>query len=75
MVDVRFAGEYKNLFWALSVQNVFNQHVFRLWPRQQLFGQPVFSLYPLPGRTFKFKLGGTFRIVREDIGPMVIARR
>ncbi len=59
-VDVRFAGEYQNLFWALSVQNVFNRLYFDYGLDNSFPGNTFFSLYPLPGRTFKFKLGAYF---------------
>ena len=60
MVDVRFGGEYQNLFWAVSVQNLFNRLYFDYGLDNSFPGNTFFSLYPLPGRTFLFKLGARF---------------
>ena len=60
VVDVRFGGEYENLFWALSVQNVFNRLYFDYGLDNSFPGNTFFSIYPLPGRTFQFKLGARF---------------
>ena len=61
MVDVRFGGEYDRYFWALSVQNVFNKLYFDYGLDQSGFpATQFFSIYPLPGRTFKFKVGAHF---------------
>ena len=60
VVDVRFAGEVKNLFWAINVQNLFNKQYFDYGLDTSGFGVQSFSVYPLPGRVIQFKLGARF---------------
>ncbi len=58
-VDVRLGGEFKNLFWSLSVQNLFNVLYFdNAVASSATFGR--YNAYPLAGRTFMAKAGATF---------------
>lgn len=58
-VDIRLGGETKNLFWSISVQNLFNVLYFDYAVASSAtFGR--YNAYPLPGRTFLAKAGVTF---------------
>jgi iron complex outermembrane receptor protein len=57
--DIRIGGEYKNLFWSASVQNVFNVLYFDYAVASSAtFGR--YNAYPLPGRTYMVKAGATY---------------
>jgi iron complex outermembrane receptor protein len=57
--DVRLGGEYKNLFWSVSVQNLFNVLYFDYAVASSAtLGR--YNAYPLPGRTYMVKAGATF---------------
>jgi iron complex outermembrane recepter protein len=57
--DLRLGGEYKNLFWSVSVQNLFNVLYFDYAVASSAtFGR--YNAYPLPGRTFLVKAGAKF---------------
>jgi iron complex outermembrane receptor protein len=60
VVDVRFAGEVENLFWAVNVQNLFDRQYFDYGLDTSFTGNQFFSVYPLPGRVIQFKLGARF---------------
>jgi iron complex outermembrane receptor protein len=58
-VDVRLGGQVQNLFWSVSVQNLFNVLYFDYAVASSAtFGR--YNAYPLPGRTFLVKAGVTF---------------
>jgi iron complex outermembrane receptor protein len=58
-VDVRLGGEYRNFFWAASVQNLFNILYFDYAVASSAtFGR--YNAYPLAGRTYMVKAGATF---------------
>jgi len=58
-VDVRLGGEWENLFWSVSVQNLFDKEYFDYAvASSSTFGR--YNAYPLPGRTFLVKAGATF---------------
>ncbi len=58
-VDVRLGGAVENLFWSVSVQNLFNVEYFDYAVASSAtFGR--YNAYPLPGRTFMAKAGATF---------------
>lgn len=58
-LDLRLGGQAKNLFWSVSVQNVFNVLYFDYAVASSAtFGR--YNAYPLPGRTFLVKGGVTF---------------
>jgi iron complex outermembrane receptor protein len=58
-VDLRLGGEMKNLFWSVSVQNLFNVLYFDYAVASSAtFGR--YNAYPLPGRTFMVKAGASF---------------
>ncbi len=58
-LDVRLGGEVENLFWSVSVQNLFNVQYFDYAVASSAtFGR--YNTYPLPGRTFMAKAGATF---------------
>ncbi|MFI4961074.1 MAG: TonB-dependent receptor [Hyphomicrobiales bacterium] len=57
--DVRLGGEMKNLFWSVSVQNLFNVLYFDYAVASSAtFGR--YNAYPLAGRTYMVKAGATF---------------
>ncbi len=61
-VDLRLGGERQNIFWALSVQNIFDVRYYEYAISSIDFftGLPAFgtySAYPLPGRTWMAKAG------------------
>lgn len=57
--DVRLGGEMKNLFWSLSVQNLFNVLYFDYAVASSAtYGR--YNAYPLAGRTYMVKVGATF---------------
>lgn len=60
VVDLRLGGEGERLFWALSVQNVFNQLYFDYGLDTSFPGNQFFSVYPLPGRTVLLRAGAKF---------------
>ena len=56
LVDVRLGGEYQNLFWSFSVQNIFDEQYFDYAVASPTtFG--TYNAYPQPGRTFLVRLG------------------
>lgn len=58
-VDVRLGGEYKNLFWSASVQNLFDVEYFDYAvASSSTYGR--YNAYPLPGRTYMVKAGMTY---------------
>lgn len=58
-VDLRLGGEMKNLFWSLSVQNLFNVLYFDYAVASSAtYGR--YNAYPLAGRTYMVKVGATF---------------
>jgi iron complex outermembrane receptor protein len=58
-LDIRLGGEAKNLFWSVSVQNLFDVLYFDYAVASSAtFGR--YNAYPLPGRTFLVKAGVTF---------------
>jgi iron complex outermembrane receptor protein len=62
LVDLRLGGEKQNIFWALSLQNVFDvrYYEYAISAIDFFTGLPSFgtySAYPLPGRTYLAKAG------------------
>lgn len=58
-LDVRLGGQAQNLFWSVTVQNLFNALYFDYAVASSAtFGR--YNAYPLPGRTFMVKAGATF---------------
>ena len=58
-LDLRLGGEMKNLFWSLSVQNLFNVLYFDYAVASSAtYGR--YNAYPLAGRTYMVKVGATF---------------
>jgi len=61
IVDLRLGGEYRNLFWSVAVQNVFDVHYFDYAVASS---DPTkvgtYNAYPLPGRTYMVRAGATF---------------
>ena len=58
-VDLRLGGEYQNLFWSASVQNLFDVLYFDYAVASSAtYGR--YNAYPLPGRTFMMKAGVTY---------------
>ena len=62
LVDLRVGGEYQNVFWSLSAQNLFDVHYFEYAISSLDFvtSLPVvgtYNAYPLPGRTLLAKAG------------------
>jgi iron complex outermembrane recepter protein len=56
LVDVRIGGEYRNLFWSLAVQNLFDVRYFDYAVASPTtFG--TFNAFPQPGRMFMARLG------------------
>ena len=65
LVDLRLGGERQNIFWALSVQNVFDvrYYEYAISAIDFFTGLPSFgtyNAYPLPGRTYLAKAGVTW---------------
>jgi iron complex outermembrane receptor protein len=66
IIDLRIGGEYQNVFWSLSVQNLFDVHYFEYAISALTFTTPVvpvlgtYNAYPLPGRTVMAKAGMTW---------------
>ena len=59
LVDVRLGGAVKNLFWSVSVQNLFDVQYFDYAVASSaVFGR--YNAYPLAGRTFMVKAGATY---------------
>lgn len=55
-VDMRVGGEWKNLFWSVSVQNLFDVDYFDYGiASTTTIGR--YNAYPQPGRTYMFRLG------------------
>ena len=58
-VDLRLGGEWKHLFWSVSVQNLFDVQYFDYAVASSAtFGR--YNAYPLAGRTFMVKAGATY---------------
>ncbi|MGH6683205.1 MAG: TonB-dependent receptor domain-containing protein, partial [Pseudolabrys sp.] len=57
--DVRLGGEYKNLFWSASIQNLFNVMYFDYAVASSATFDR-YNAYPLAGRTYMVKAGATF---------------
>jgi len=56
LVDMRIGGEYKNAFWSLSVQNLFNDMYFDYGiASTATLGR--YNAYPQPGRTVMARVG------------------
>ena len=56
LVDLRLGGEYRNLFYSLSVQNLFDTFYFDYAAASAVtFG--TFNAYPQPGRVIMARLG------------------
>jgi iron complex outermembrane receptor protein len=56
LVDLRLGGEYRNLFWSVAVQNLFDVQYFDYAVASPTtFG--TYNAYPQPGRTFLARLG------------------
>ena len=56
VVDMRIGGEYKNAFWSLTVQNLFNDMYFDYGiASTATLGR--FNAYPQPGRTVMARVG------------------
>jgi iron complex outermembrane receptor protein len=58
-VDLKLSGEYQNLFWSLSVANLFNA-LYYDYALASAFTSGRFNAYPLPGRTYMVRAGVTF---------------
>ena len=56
VVDMRIGGEFKNVFWSLSVQNLFNEMYFD-YGIASTFTPGRFNAYPQPGRTVMARVG------------------
>ena len=59
LVDLRLGGEYRNLFYSLSVQNVFNTFYYD-YAVASAFTFGTFNAYPQPGRVIMARLGVKF---------------
>jgi iron complex outermembrane receptor protein len=56
LVDVRLGGEYRNVFWSVAVQNLFDVQYFDYAVASAVtFG--TYNAYPQPGRTYMARLG------------------
>jgi iron complex outermembrane receptor protein len=56
LVDVRLGGEYRNLFWSIAVQNLFDVKYFDYAVASPVtFG--TYNAYPQPGRMVLARLG------------------
>ncbi len=58
-VDLKLSGEYQNVFWSLSVNNLFDAQYYD-YAVASTFTPGRFNAYPLPGRTYLVKAGATF---------------
>ena len=70
-VDVKIGGEYRNLFWSVAVQNLFNVSYYDYaiasggFPAT-LFGPEtpptigLYTAYPQAGRTFLLRAGAIY---------------
>jgi len=58
-MDVKLGGEYRNYFWALTVQNLFNSHYYD-YAIASAFTPGYFTAYPQPGRTVMVRAGAMF---------------
>ena len=59
IVDVRLGGEIEKLFWAFSVQNLFNVKYLE-YAIASAFVFGTYNAYPLRGRTYMVKAGVIF---------------
>jgi iron complex outermembrane receptor protein len=59
LVDARLGGEYGNLFYSLSVQNLFNVFYYD-YAVASPFTFGTFNAYPQPGRVIMGRLGLKF---------------
>lgn len=58
LVDVRLGGELDQFFWAVSVENLFNEMYFDYAVASaNLANVGVYNAYPQPGRTFLVRAG------------------
>ncbi|HXD46842.1 MAG TPA: TonB-dependent receptor [Pseudolabrys sp.] len=55
-VDMRIGGEFKNAFWSLSIENLFNE-MFYDYGIASTFTIGRFNAYPQPGRTVMGRIG------------------
>jgi iron complex outermembrane receptor protein len=56
LVDLRFGGEWQNLFWSFAIQNLFDLQYFDYAVASPTtFG--TYNAYPQPGRVFMARLG------------------
>ena len=58
-VDFKLSGEYQHFFWSLGVINALNA-LYYDYAIASTFTPGRFNAYPLPGRTYMVKAGGTF---------------
>jgi iron complex outermembrane receptor protein len=58
-MDVKIGGEYRNLFWSFTVQNLFNAEYYD-YAIASATTPGYFTAYPQPGRTFLLRAGATF---------------
>jgi iron complex outermembrane receptor protein len=56
LVDMRIGGEFKNAFWSVSVENLFNEMYFD-YGIASTFTPGRYNAYPQPGRTIMGRLG------------------
>jgi iron complex outermembrane receptor protein len=58
LVDVRLGGELDQFFWAVSVENLFNEMYFDYAAASaNMANVGVYNAYPQPGRTFMVRAG------------------
>jgi iron complex outermembrane recepter protein len=58
LVDVRLGGELDQFFWAVSIENLFNEMYFDYAVASaNPLNVGVYNAYPLPGRTFMLRAG------------------
>jgi iron complex outermembrane receptor protein len=59
VVDMRIGGQYQQVYWSVSVQNIFNVMYYDYGiASTTTFG--TFNAYPQPGRTYLARLGVVF---------------
>jgi iron complex outermembrane receptor protein len=68
--DVRLGGEIDRYFWSISVQNIFNVLYFD-YGAASAFTLGRYNAYPLPGRTFLFKLGARTDVADASTSPLI----
>ena len=56
LVDARLGGEYRNLFWSIAVQNLFDVRYFD-YAVASAFTFGTYNAYPQPGRVFMARAG------------------